>query len=237
MLEESWQPTLGIEFDKPYMQQLRKFLRQEKDQKKVIYPKSANVFQAFALTPIENVKVVLLGQDPYHGEGQAHGLCFSVQPGVRLPPSLMNIYKELKIDLGIPTSQNGCLENWAKQGVLLLNSVLTVEKGRAGSHQGKGWEQFTDRVIEILNEKMQGLVFLLWGAYAQKKGQFIHADKHLVLKAAHPSPFSAHQGFLGCRHFSSANAYLEKQGKSPIDWQISQSVQKDLKTKVQEMVE
>jgi len=237
MLEESWQPTLGVEFDKLYMQQLRQFLREEKDLKKIIYPKSANVFQAFALTPIENVKVVLLGQDPYHGEGQAHGLCFSVQPGVPLPPSLMNIYKELKTDLGIPPSQNGCLENWSKQGVLLLNSVLTVEKGRAGSHQGKGWERFTDRVIEILNEKMQGLVFLLWGSYAQKKGQFIHSDKHLVLKAAHPSPFSAHQGFLGCRHFSSANAYLEKQGKSPIDWQISQPVQKDLKPKVQEIVE
>ncbi len=220
MLEESWQAVLGVEFDKPYMQQLRKFLREEKDQKKVIYPKSENVFQAYALTPLSQVKVVLLGQDPYHGPNQAHGLCFSVLPGVALPPSLMNIYKELKADLGIPPATNGCLSHWAEQGVLLLNSVLTVERGQAASHQGKGWEQFTDKTIEILNEQQTGIVFLLWGAYAQRKGQFIHADRHCVLKTTHPSPFSAHQGFLGCRHFSKTNQYLAQNGKEPIDWRV-----------------
>ena len=220
MLEESWQKSLGAEFDKPYMQNLKVFLRQEKDQKKIIYPKSANVFEAFTLTPLPKVKVVILGQDPYHGPNQAHGLCFSVQPGVPLPPSLVNIYKELRDDLGIPPSSNGCLVNWAKQGVLLLNSVLTVEQGRPASHQGKGWEQFTDQTIGVLNEQTKGVVFLLWGAYAQKKGQFIHADRHCVLKAAHPSPFSARNGFFGCRHFSATNNYLERLGKSPIDWHV-----------------
>lgn len=221
MLEESWQQVLGTEFDKPYMQQLRLFLRHEKDLKKVIYPKTPDVFQAFALTPLAQVKVVILGQDPYHGPHQAHGLCFSVQPGVRPPPSLVNIYKELKSDVGITISPTqGCLVNWAKQGVLLLNSVLTVEQGRPASHQGQGWEQFTDRVIEILNEKMTGIVFLLWGSYAQRKGQFIHTDKHCVLKTTHPSPFSAHQGFLGCKHFSATNAYLHSIQKTPIDWQL-----------------
>lgn len=220
MLEESWQQVLGTEFDKPYMQQLRLFLRKEKDQKKIIYPKTADVFQAFALAPIAEVKVVILGQDPYHGPHQAHGLCFSVQPGVRPPPSLVNIYKELQTDLGIPPATHGCLVNWAKQGVLLLNSVLTVEQGRPASHQGQGWEQFTDRVIEILNEKMQGIVFLLWGSYAQRKGQFIHIDKHCVLKTTHPSPFSAHQGFLGCQHFSKTNQYLQSLQKTPIDWRV-----------------
>jgi uracil-DNA glycosylase len=221
MLEESWRQVLGGEFDKPYMQQLRLFLRQEKDQKKIIYPKTADVFQAFALTPLPQVKVVILGQDPYHGPNQAHGLCFSVQPGVRPPPSLVNIYKELQTDLGIPPAQQGCLINWAKQGVLLLNSVLTVEQGRAASHQGHGWEQFTDRVIEILNEAMEGIVFLLWGAYAQRKGQIIHTDRHCVLKTTHPSPFSAHQGFLGCKHFSKANQYLQSMQKTPIDWRLT----------------
>jgi len=218
MIEESWQPFLRTEFDKPYMQGLRRFLREEKDQKKVIYPKSAHVFQAFNLTPLKQVKVVLLGQDPYHGPNQAHGLCFSVQPGVRLPPSLVNIYKELQADLGIAPSSNGSLVHWAEQGVLLLNSVLTVEKNRPASHQGKGWEQFTDYVISLLNEQMEGLVFLLWGSYAQKKGQFIHTHRHRVLKAAHPSPFSAYQGFFGCRHFSKANEYLQENGKTLIDW-------------------
>jgi uracil-DNA glycosylase len=220
MLEESWQEALGTEFDKPYMQQLRGFLRQEKDRKKIIYPKSANVFQAFSLTPLQEVKVVILGQDPYHGPNQAHGLCFSVQSGIPLPPSLVNIYKELKDDVGIPPSANGCLVNWAKQGVLLLNSVLTVEQGRAASHQGKGWELFTDRAIGILNEQTKGLVFLLWGAYAQRKGQFVHPDRHCVLKAAHPSPLSAHQGFFGCKHFSTTNKYLERLGKALIDWHV-----------------
>lgn len=221
MLEESWQKVLGSEFEKPYMQDLRTFLRQEKDQKKIIYPKSNDIFRAFTLTPFPQVKVVILGQDPYHGPNQAHGLCFSVLPGVAIPPSLVNIYKELKTDLGIPPATTGCLEQWAKQGILLLNSVLTVERGRAGSHQGRGWEIFTDRVISVLNEERRGLVFLLWGAYAQRKGQFIHTDQHCVLKAAHPSPFSAHQGFLGCKHFSKTNHYLERLGKEPIDWRIA----------------
>lgn len=220
MLEESWQKVLGSEFDKPHMQQLRTFLREEKDKKKIIYPKSSNIFHAFQLTPFDKVEVVILGQDPYHGKGQAHGLCFSVPLGVAVPPSLVNIYKELQTDLGIPRSSNGCLEQWAKQGVLLLNSVMTVEQGKAGSHQGRGWELFTDKVIATLNEKKQGLVFVLWGAYAQRKGQFIDGKRHCILKAAHPSPFSAYQGFMSCRHFSAINRYLEQVGKTPIDWRI-----------------
>lgn len=220
MLETSWQKVLGPEFDKPYMQQLRAFLRTEKDQKKIIYPKSAEVFHAFSLTPVDQVKVVILGQDPYHGSGQAHGLCFSVPEDKAPPPSLVNIYKELATDLGIPKARTGNLIPWAKQGVLLLNSVLTVEKSLAGSHQGKGWEQFTDRAITVLNEQTSHIVFLLWGAYAQRKGQLIDTKKHAVFKAPHPSPFSAHQGFLGCRHFSAANQYLEAHGKSPIDWRL-----------------
>ena len=206
------------------MQQLRIFLRAEKDQKKVIYPKSAEVFQAFNLTPFDQVKVVLLGQDPYHGPGQAHGLCFSVRPGVPLPRSLKNIYQELHADLGLSMGSQGCLIPWAEQGVLLLNSVLTVEQGLAGSHQNKGWETFTDQVIALLNAQKKGLVFLLWGAYAQRKGQLIDAQKHCVLRAAHPSPFSAHQGFFGCKHFSKTNAYLASQGLAPIDWQIPEQV-------------
>lgn len=219
MLESSWQATIGEEFQHPYMQSLREFLRKEKDDKKIIYPKTVNVFQAFNLTPFDNVKVVILGQDPYHGPNQAHGLCFSVQEGVRLPPSLVNIYKELQSDLGIPPAKTGCLTHWAEQGVLLLNSVLTVEQGKAASHQGRGWEEFTDKVIHVLNER-SGLVFMLWGAYAQRKGQFIDTKRHCVLKAPHPSPFSAHTGFLGCKHFSKANDYLVSQGKTPIDWHV-----------------
>lgn len=224
ILDPSWQPVLGPEFEKPYMQQLRTFLREEKDLKKVIYPKSENIFNAFNLTPFNDVEVIILGQDPYHGPGQAQGLCFSVPANIPLPPSLMNIYKEIKADLGIQPCKMGNLEKWAKQGVLLLNSVLTVEKGMAASHQGKGWEQFTDKIIAILNEQKQGLVFLLWGAYAQRKGQYIDSHRHLVLKAPHPSPFSAHQGFLGCRHFSKTNEYLIQQGKKPIDWRLDQGV-------------
>lgn len=220
MLEESWQKVLGEEFEKPYMVELRAFLRQEKDQKKIIYPKSADIFNAYALTPFPKVKVVILGQDPYHGPGQAHGLCFSVQPGVRLPPSLVNIYKELQTDLQIPPAKTGCLIPWAEQGILLLNSVLTVEQGLPASHQGKGWEQFTDKTIEVLNKQREGLVFLLWGSYAQRKGQFILPDKHCILKAPHPSPFSAYQGFFGCRHFSKTNGYLLAKGQTPIDWQL-----------------
>lgn len=220
MLEESWQKFLSLEFEKPYMQQLREFLRREKDQKKIIYPKSNEVFSALNFTPLDEVKVVILGQDPYHGKGQAHGLCFSVPNGVKPPPSLVNIYKELQSDLGLPIPKQGCLISWAKQGVLLLNSVLTVENSQAASHQGKGWEQFTDRIIHVLNEQKTGLVFMLWGAYAQKKGAFIDKTKHLVLQAPHPSPFSAHQGFLGCRHFSKANEYLKQNRKTPINWQV-----------------
>lgn len=202
------------------MEQLRSFLRSEKDQKKVIYPKSENIFNAFNLTPFDKVEVVILGQDPYHGPDQAHGLCFSVPKKIPIPPSLINIYKEIKADLGFPIPSHGNLEHWATQGVLLLNSVLTVEKGLAASHQGRGWEQFTDHVISILNQQKNGLVFLLWGAYAQRKGQYIDMQRHLVLKAPHPSPLSAHQGFLGCRHFSKANEYLEKLHKKPIDWKL-----------------
>ncbi len=220
MLEQSWMAVLGQELEKPYMQQLRAFLRAQKDARKVIYPKTENIFHAFSLTPFDKVKVVILGQDPYHGSGQAHGLCFSVQAGVKCPPSLVNIYKELKADLGIQPSSNGCLIPWAEQGVLLLNSVLTVASAQAGSHQGKGWELFTDKVIEILNAQKKGLVFLLWGAYAQRKGQFIDSAKHCVLQSTHPSPFSAYQGFLGSKPFSKTNAYLEAQGSPPIDWQI-----------------
>jgi len=223
MLEESWQAVLAPEFEKPYMQQLRCFLRSEKDRKKVIYPKSADVFQAFNTTPLSQVKVVVLGQDPYHGPGQAHGLSFSVPTGKALPPSLLNIYKELKADLGIPPSMNGCLVCWAKQGVLLLNSILTVESGKAGSHQNRGWEQLTDRVVHILNDQPVPLVFLLWGAYAQRKGAWIDTSKHCVLKAPHPSPLSAHQGFFGSRPFSKTNQYLESQGRTPIRWQIEES--------------
>lgn len=220
MLEESWQKFLGLEFEKPYMLQLKKFLREEKDQKKIIYPRSEKVFNALNLTPFDQVKVLVLGQDPYHGKGQAHGLCFSVPEGVSPPPSLVNIYKELNSDLEMPRPSHGCLISWAKQGVLLLNSVLTVENGQAASHQGKGWEQFTDRIIHVLNEQKTHLVFLLWGSYAQKKGAFIDKSKHLVLRAPHPSPFSAHQGFLGCRHFSKTNEYLKQNGIAPIDWHL-----------------
>ena len=220
ILESGWQDRLDAEFREDYMGELRSFLVQEKKESKIIYPRTPAVFAAFQLTPWEAVKVVILGQDPYHGVGQAQGLCFSVPDEMRLPPSLVNIYKELYSDLGIPLSKKGCLIPWAKQGVLLLNSVLTVEQGRAGSHQGKGWEQFTDRVITLLNAQKEELVFLLWGAYAQKKGQLIDEKRHCILKAAHPSPFSAHQGFLGCRHFSKANSYFISVGKEPIDWRL-----------------
>lgn len=220
MLESSWQPYLAPEFEKLYMQQLKSFLRQEKDQKKIIYPKSTDIFHAFELTPYDKIKVVILGQDPYHGPGQAHGLCFSVKPGIRMPPSLINIFKELRSDLGVSMPKDGCLESWAKQGVLLLNSVLTVEQGQPASHEGRGWEQFTDKVISILNAEKTGLVFVLWGSYAQRKGQFIDETRHLVLKAPHPSPLSANRGFLGCHHFSKINEYLKNEGKSPIEWQI-----------------
>lgn len=220
-MEPQWKKALLAEFSKPYMLELKAFLKEQIRQKKTIYPKGPEYFAAFNSCPLDNVKVVILGQDPYHGAGQAHGLCFSVRKGVPIPPSLQNIYKELQADLSIAPVRHGYLMSWAEQGVLLLNATLTVEAGKAGSHQGKGWERFTDRAVEVLNEQKQGLVFLLWGSYAQKKGAFIDTARHLVLKAVHPSPLSAHRGFLGCRHFSTANQYLEAQGKSPIHWQLA----------------
>lgn len=219
-LHASWQAVLGQEFDKPYMQDLRAFLKQEKASGKVIYPPSHQIFNAFNHTPFDQVRVVIIGQDPYHGPGQAHGLSFSVPEGVALPPSLMNIYKEIQADLGIKMSKKGDLTPWADQGVLLLNATLTVQQATAGSHQRRGWETFTDAVIAALNTQRSGLAFVLWGSYAQKKGAAIDANKHLVLKSVHPSPLSAHRGFFGNHQFSSINAHLEKQGQSPINWQI-----------------
>ena len=219
-LHESWKAPLRPEFDADYMAQLRSFLVAEKAAGKRIFPKGAEWFRAMDLTPLDRVRVVILGQDPYHGPGQAHGLCFSVKPGVPPPPSLVNIYKELQSDLGMERPRHGFLEHWAQQGVLLLNSVLTVEMAKAASHQGKGWERFTDAVIRLVNAKEEPVVFLLWGAYAQKKAAFVDTSKHLVLKAAHPSPLSAHNGFLGCRHFSKCNAFLESKGLPPIDWSL-----------------
>lgn len=216
-----WYQQLESEFRSGYMDDLRAYLKKRKQSKKVIYPHSNDWFNAFRLTPLANVRVVMLGQDPYHGPGQAHGLCFSVPRGERTPPSLQNIYKELASDLGCSIPAHGCLEDWASQGVFMLNSVLTVEAREAASHQGRGWEQFTDRVVEVLSTQCEQLVFLLWGSYAQKKGAMIDARRHLVLKAPHPSPLSAHRGFLGCQHFSQANSYLVANGKDPVNWQIS----------------
>lgn len=222
IMEESWKQVLAPEFSAPYMASLRAFLQQQKDQKKVIYPRLAEIFSAFDYVPIDKVRCVILGQDPYHGPKQAHGMCFSVLPGVKPPPSLVNIYKELQSDLGVKPVNHGCLIPWAKQGVLLLNAVLTVEQGKPGSHHGKGWEQFTDQVISTLNASKRPIIFVLWGSQAQLKGQHIDANKHIVLKAAHPSPFSAHRGFLGCKHFSKINQALVALGEKPIDWQLPQ---------------
>jgi len=219
-LESSWKKPLLTEFSEPYMQELKKFLVEQKRTNKIIYPKSSDIFNAFALTPLDKVKVVIVGQDPYHGPNQAHGLCFSVLPNVAVPPSLLNIYKELYNDLNITPAKHGCLINWAKQGVLLLNSTLTVQSGIAGSHQNKGWEKFTDKVIDVLSMQPNKIIFLLWGNYAQKKCEFIDPNKHLVLKAAHPSPLSATRGFLGCKHFSKTNALLQQIGEKPIDWRV-----------------
>jgi uracil-DNA glycosylase len=213
-----WKNRLGDEFSKPYMDALRQFLLERKRQGAVIYPPGDLIFNAMNSTPFDSVKVVILGQDPYHGPGQAHGLCFSVKEGIAVPPSLINIYKELASDLGVDPPRNGNLQHWADQGVLLLNAVLTVERGKAGAHQGKGWERFTDRVIAELNENRDGLVFMLWGSYAMKKGAMIDRERHLVLTAPHPSPLSAHRGFFGCRHFSQANQWLEKRGLVPVRW-------------------
>ena len=221
-LEASWKAALLGEFEKSYMQRLREFLQGEKQAKKVIYPKGERIFAALDLTPLPDVKVVIIGQDPYHGPGQAHGLCFSVRPGVALPPSLVNIFREINDDLGTDERRlyddRGCLESWAQQGVLLLNAVLTVERGRAGSHQGQGWEAFTDEIVQVLNREREGLVFMLWGSYAQKKGAIVDRSRHCVLTAPHPSPLSAHRGFFGCKHFSAANTYLQERGAAPIDW-------------------
>jgi uracil-DNA glycosylase len=222
-LESSWLIPLAAEFEQPYMQQLRAFLLAEKQAGKRIFPSGKEIFNAFTHTPLEKVKVVILGQDPYHGEGQAHGLCFSVKPGVTVPPSLQNIYKEIQAELGLPIPAHGHLTTWADQGVLLLNSVLSVEAALAASHQGKGWEIFTDRVIEVINREREGVVFMLWGSYAQRKGAIIDATRHCVLKAPHPSPLSAHRGFFGCGHFIAANRYLQDRGITPIDWRLPQS--------------
>jgi uracil-DNA glycosylase len=219
-LHPSWQAVIGEELTKPYMQNLRAFLKQEKADGKVIYPPSPLIFNAFNHTPFEQVRVVILGQDPYHGDGQAHGLSFSVPNGVALPPSLMNIYKEIASDLNITMRRNGDLTHWANQGVLLLNATLTVQQANAGSHQNRGWEAFTDAAIAALNNYRDHLVFVLWGSYAQKKGAFIDESRHLVLKSPHPSPLSAHRGFFGNHQFSKINQYLTQHGQKPIDWQI-----------------
>ena len=217
-LEPSWLEVLAEEFEQQYMADLRLFLKQEKASGKVIYPEGKHIFNAFNSTPINDVRVVILGQDPYHGAHQAHGLSFSVPENIAVPPSLKNIYKELHQSLGKDIPVSGNLSHWAQQGVLLLNSVLTVEAGLAASHQGKGWERFTDKVVSVINENCSNVVFMLWGAYAQKKGARIDTAKHLVLKAPHPSPLSAHRGFIGCGHFEKANRYLETHQLEPIAW-------------------
>jgi uracil-DNA glycosylase len=223
-LHPSWLKPLRGEFEQPYMAELKNFLLAERQRGKQIFPRASEWFRALDLTPLEQVRVVILGQDPYHGPGQAHGLCFSVRDGVRPPPSLVNIYKELESDLGIAPRRHGFLEHWARQGVLLLNSVLTVEMGLAASHRERGWERFTDRIVEQVNAKQDPVVFMLWGSYAQKKAAKVDTSRHLVLKAAHPSPLSAHSGFFGCRHFSKANEFLESHGLAPIDWALPDSV-------------
>lgn len=219
-LEPSWKARVGDHLLREDMRALSTFLRERRAAGATIFPPMPEVFAAFDATPFDAVKVVVLGQDPYHGPGQAHGLSFSVRPGIDVPPSLANIYKELGRDLGIPRPDHGWLMPWARQGVLLLNSVLTVEAGRAGSHQGTGWEGFTDHVVDVLNRQREGLVFLLWGSYAQAKGKVIDPARHRVLRAPHPSPLSAHRGFIGCGHFSAANTWLARRGVAPIDWAL-----------------
>ncbi len=217
----TWKDMIGSEKAQPYFQHILQQVQQQRDSGKIIYPPKADVFNAFRYTEFDQVKVVILGQDPYHGPNQAHGLAFSVRPNVQIPPSLQNIYKELSQDIaGFQIPNHGYLVDWAQQGVLLLNTVLTVEQGKAHSHANFGWETFTDHVIATLNQHTQGLVFLLWGSHAQKKGQFIDRQKHCVLTAPHPSPLSAHRGFFGCHHFSSTNQYLIQQGKTPINWSL-----------------
>lgn len=216
-LEESWKNALSEEFDKAYFQSLVEFVKQEYLSKQV-FPQGSNIFRAFDATPFQEVKVVILGQDPYHGPGQANGLCFSVNEGVRIPPSLSNIYKEVEANTGRKVSPSGDLNRWAEQGVLMLNATLTVRSHEAGSHQNKGWEDFTDAAIRILNEHKKGVVYMLWGSYAQKKGSFIDGESNLVLKSPHPSPLAAHRGFFGNGHFSKANDYLKRMGKTEIAW-------------------
>ena len=218
-IHDSWKERLIEEFRQPYFADLKNFLVEEK-KSYVVYPPGDKIFAAFDRTPFENVKVVILGQDPYHGNGQAHGLCFSVPQGIPSPPSLVNIFRELQGDLGLPMPSHGNLEAWADQGVLLLNATLTVRANQAGSHQNKGWENFTDAVIRKLSREKEGLVFILWGRYAQAKEYLIDTGRHHILKAAHPSPFSAHSGFFGCRHFSRTNEILQSQGMEPVDWRI-----------------
>jgi uracil-DNA glycosylase len=219
-IDPGWSAVLGDEFEQPHMRDLRAFLVAEVDAGRGFYPPAAEVFRALELTPFEDVRVVVLGQDPYHGRGQAMGLCFSVREGVRLPPSLQNIFKELTDDVGVTAPPSGDLTPWAIRGVLLLNAVLTVSPGRAGSHAGRGWEQFTDRAVRELSARREGVVFLLWGRYAQQKGEIVDRARHHVLTAAHPSPYSAASGFFGCRHFSRTNALLEADGRPPIDWRL-----------------
>jgi uracil-DNA glycosylase len=219
-LHKSWLKYLGSEFEQDYMLKLKQFLIDERRHHKLIYPEGDLIFNAFNTTPLDKVKVVILGQDPYHGPMQAHGLSFSVPSGIAIPPSLKNIYKEIERDLAIKMPRQGCLQTWAEQGVLLLNATLTVEHAQAGSHQKKGWEIFTDQAIKVVNDQCENVVFLLWGNYAQKKGQYIDANKHYVLSSPHPSPLSAHRGFLGNNHFSLTNTYLQAKSKDPIDWQL-----------------
>ncbi len=218
-IEESWREILFEEFEKNYIKELKEFLINEKKHHK-IYPKGMQIFNAFNLTPLDNVKIVILGQDPYHGEKQAHGLSFSVPRGIKPPPSLVNIYKEIQEDLGITNYGKGDLTSWANQGVLLLNTTLTVRANQAGSHQNKGWERFTDKVISTISDKKKGVIFLLWGKFAQNKQKFIDTNKHHILKSSHPSPLSAYRGFFGCKHFSKTNRILQKQGKSEIKWKL-----------------
>jgi uracil-DNA glycosylase len=216
-IASSWKSLLSSEFQKPYFLQLIDFVKSEYQQN-TVYPPGKEIFRAFDKCDFEQVKVVIIGQDPYHGAGQANGLCFSVRPEIRMPPSLVNIFKEISADIGKPLPSSGDLERWAEQGVLLLNATLTVRAASPGSHQNKGWEDFTDAIIKMISDQRENLVFLLWGAYAQKKGSIIDRNKHLVLMSAHPSPFSAHSGFFGCKHFSKANAYLKSKGLTEIDW-------------------
>ena len=216
-IEKSWKEVLQTEFDKPYFENLVGFVKQEYASQ-TIFPPAGQIFNAFNTCPFNNVKVVILGQDPYHGPRQAHGLCFSVNDGIQFPPSLQNIFKEINSDLGIPMPKSGNLTRWAEQGVLLLNATLTVRASQAGSHQGRGWEEFTDAVIKIISEKSENVVFILWGSYAIKKKALIDASKHCILTAPHPSPLSSYRGFFGCKHFSQTNTYLTSKGKTPIEW-------------------